>query len=131
MHWVTETLAYLFTDVFPDTDDVARRSHLHDLAIVWHPVESGVDQQPAFAEHRLDVEGYLHVCGIHVLVLQDHRIEFQYEIVFSVHECKVTKKPQPKPSPESWIIWYNLPLLAEPSIAFISYNQFVLEIAEV
>ena len=76
MYRVVETLSNLLADVFPKADDIARRSHLHDLAIVRHTVESGVDQQSAFAIHRLDVERHLHVCGVHVLVLQDYRIKF-------------------------------------------------------
>ena len=56
MHWVAETLSNLLADVFPNADDVAWCSHLHDLAVVGHSVESGVDQQTAFAEYRLDVE---------------------------------------------------------------------------
>ena len=100
MHWVAETLSNLFSDFFPNTNDVTRRSHLNDLAIVRHTVKSGVNQQSAFAEHCLDVERHLHVGGVHIFVLQDYRIEFQYAIVFGVHSCKGTKKPQPKPSPE-------------------------------
>lgn len=69
MYCVAEALANLFADVLPYSDDVARRSHFHDLAIVWHAVESGVHQQPAFAEHCFNVERHLHVGGIHVLVL--------------------------------------------------------------
>ena len=69
MHHITKALAKLLADVFSDSDDIAGRSHLHDLAIVWHAVESGVNQQAAFAEERLDVERHLHVCGIHVSVL--------------------------------------------------------------
>ena len=77
MHRVAETLSNLFADVLPYPDDVARRSHLNDLAIVRHTVKSGVNQQTAFAEYRLDVERHLHVGGVHAFVLQDHRIEFQ------------------------------------------------------
>ena len=77
MHHVAKGLSNLFLDVFPNPDDVARRSHFHDLAVVGHTIESGMDQQSAFAEHRLDVERHLHVCGVHVLVLQDYRIKFQ------------------------------------------------------
>ena len=100
MHWVAETLSNLFSDFLPNTNDVTRRSHLNDLAIVRHTVKSGVNQQSAFAEHCLDVERHLHVGGVHIFVLQDYRIEFQYAIVFGVHSCKGTKKPQPKPAPE-------------------------------
>ena len=92
MHWVAETLAYLFPYVLPNTDNVAGRPHLHDLAVVRHSFEGSVHQQSAFAEHRLDVERHLHIGGIHVLVLQDYRIEFQYAIVFGIHSCKYTKK---------------------------------------
>ena len=85
MHHVAEALAHLFAYVFPDTDDVAGRSHLDNLTVVRQPVEGGVHQQPSFAEERLDVEWHLHVGGIHILVLQDHRIEFQYASFFWVH----------------------------------------------
>ena len=85
MHRVAETLSNLFAYVFPDTDDVAGRSHLDNLTVVRQPVEGGMHQQPSFAEERLDVEWHLHVGGIHVLVLQDHRIEFQYASFFWVH----------------------------------------------
>ena len=44
MHGVAETLANLFSNVFPQSDDMARRSHLHDLAVVRHTVESGMNQ---------------------------------------------------------------------------------------
>ena len=77
MHWVAETFANLLADVFPNADDVAWRSHFHDLTVVGRTIKSGVNQQTAFAEHRLDVERHLHVGSIHVFVLQDHRIEFQ------------------------------------------------------
>ena len=92
MHKVAETLPNLFADVLPDADDVARRSHLHDLPVVRHVVESGMDQQSAFAKHRLDIERHLHVGGIHAFVLQDHCIEFQNASFFGVHDCKDTKK---------------------------------------
>ena len=85
MHNVTEALANLFADVLPNTDDVAGRSHLHNLSVVRHAVEGSVHQQPTLAEHRLDVERHLHVGGIHVLVLQDHRIEFHYASFFWAH----------------------------------------------
>ena len=87
MHGVTEALAYLFTDVLPDADDVTWGSHLHNLAVVRDTVESGVNQQATFAEESFDVmlwsatlrsERYLHVGGIHILVLQDHCVEFQF-----------------------------------------------------
>ena len=74
---VAKTLAYLFADVFPYSDDMAGCPHFHNLAVVWHAVECGVDGQTAFAEHRLDVERHLHVGGIHVFVLQDDGVKFQ------------------------------------------------------
>ena len=77
MNRVAETFVNLSADVFPYPDDMARRSHFHDLAVVGNTVESGVDQQPSFAEHRLDVEWHLYVGGVRVLVLQDYCIEFQ------------------------------------------------------
>ena len=76
MHRVAKTLANLLADVLPQSDDEARCPHLHDLAVVWHTIESGVDQQAAFAEHRLDVEWHFHIGGIHIAVLQDDGIEF-------------------------------------------------------
>ena len=85
MHHIAEAFPYLFADVLPDTDDVAGRSHLHELAVVWYPVEGSVYQQPAFAIERLDVERHLDVGGIHILVLQDYRIEFQYASFFWAH----------------------------------------------
>ena len=85
MHQIAEAFPYLFADVLPDADDVTGRSHLHNLAVVGHAVEGSVYQQPAFAIERLDVERHLHVGGIHVLVLQDHRIEFQYASFFWAH----------------------------------------------
>ena len=85
MHCIAEVLAYLFANILPDADDIARRSHLHNLAVVGHTVKSGMHQQSAFAEHRLNVERYLHVGGIHVLVLQDFRIEFEYAGFLGVH----------------------------------------------
>jgi len=77
MHRVAETLSNLFADVLPYPDDVARRSHFHNLTVIRHSIEGGVNQQAAFAEEGLDVERHLHVSGIHILVLQDYRIEFQ------------------------------------------------------
>jgi len=77
MHWVAETLSNLLADVLPYSDDITWRSHLHDLPVVGHTIEGGVNQQSAFAKHRLDVERHLHVGGVHAFVLQDHRIEFQ------------------------------------------------------
>ena len=71
MHEVAEALANLFADVFPYADDVARRTHLHDLAVVGNSVEGGVNRQSAFAEKRFDVERHLDVGGIHAFVLQD------------------------------------------------------------
>ena len=77
MHGVSETFADLFPYVFPQSDDITWRSHLHDLAVVGHTVESGVNQKATFAEQRLDVERHLHVGGIHTFVLQDDCVEFQ------------------------------------------------------
>ena len=85
MHEVAEALANLFADVFPDADDVARRTHLHDLAVVGNSVEGGVNQQSAFAEKHLDVERHLNVGGIHILVLQDRSIEFKNACFFCIH----------------------------------------------
>ena len=85
MHHVAEALANLLADVFPNTDDVAWCAHLHNLAVVRDTVESGMYQQSAFAEERLDVEWHLHVGGIHVLVLQDYRIDFHYASFFWAH----------------------------------------------
>ena len=96
MHNVAEAFANLFADVLPDPEYVARRSHLHNLAVVWNAVEGGVYQQPTFSEQRLDVEGYLHVGGIHILILQDHGIKFQYAGFFGVHGGKSTKKSRPE-----------------------------------
>ena len=76
MHRVAKSLANLFSDVLPHTDDEAWRSHLDNLPVVWHPIKGGMDRQPTFAEERLDVERHLHVCGIHILVLDDDGIEF-------------------------------------------------------
>ena len=76
MHRVAKSLAYLFADVLPQADDEARRSHLDDLTVVRYAVEGGMDRQPTFAKDCLDVERHLHVCGIHVLVLDDDGIEF-------------------------------------------------------
>ena len=92
MYRVAEAFANLLADVLPNTDDVAGRSHLHNLSVVRHAVESSVHQQTAFAEERLDVKRYLHVCGIHAFILQDYCIEFQYATIFYVHGCKSTKK---------------------------------------
>ena len=77
MHLVAETLANLFADVLSQPDDEAWCPHLHDLAVVWHTVKSGVDQQTAFVEQCLDVEWHLHVSSIHIAVLKDNGIEFQ------------------------------------------------------
>ena len=76
MHRVAKTLANLFADVLPHTDDEAWRSHLDDLPVVWYTVEGGVDRQPSFAKERLDVERHLDISGIHVLVLDDDGVEF-------------------------------------------------------
>ena len=115
MHWVAETLSNLFADVFPKADDVARRSHLNDLAIVRHPIEGGVNRQAAFAEEGLDVERHLHVGRIHVFVLQDYRIEFQNASFFGVHGCKDTKKAAAR-----------RPRLGAPAIKMIIISEFVL-----
>ena len=76
MHHIAKTLANLFADVLPQADDEARRSHLDDLPVVWHPIKGGMDRQPTFAKERLDVERHLDVCGIHIFVLDDDGIEF-------------------------------------------------------
>ncbi len=76
MHHVAKSLAHLFSDVLPHTDDEAWRSHLDDLTVVRNPVEGGMDRQPTFAEECLDVERNLNVCGIHIFVLDDDGIEF-------------------------------------------------------
>ena len=76
MHRVAKTLANLLADVLPQSDDEARCPHLHDLAVVWHTVKSGVDQQTAFAEQCPDVEWHLNIGGIHIAVLKDNGIEF-------------------------------------------------------
>ena len=76
MHHVAKSLANLFADVLPHTDDEARRSHLDNLPVVRYAVEGGMDRQPTFAEEYLDVEGHFNVCGIHSLVLKDDGIEF-------------------------------------------------------
>ena len=80
MYHVAKSLVYLFPDVLPHTDDEARRSHLDDLSVVRHTVEGGMNRQASFAKDRLDVERHFHVCGIHILVLDDDGIEF---ILFS------------------------------------------------
>ena len=94
MHHIAEAFPYLFADVLPDADDVAGRSHLHDLTVVRHAVECSVYQQPAFAEERLYVERHLNVGGIHILVLQDYRIEFQYASFFWAHPRKAVRRHQ-------------------------------------
>ena len=76
MHHVAKTLAHLFADVLPHSDDEARRSHLDDLTVVRHAVEGGMDRKPSFPEDCLDVERHLHVCSIHILVLDDDCVEF-------------------------------------------------------
>ena len=80
MYCVAKTFSNLFPDVLPQANDEARRPHLDDLAIVRHAVEGGMYRQSPFAEERLDVEGHLHVSGIHSLVLDDDGVEF---ILFS------------------------------------------------
>lgn len=77
MHCVAKALANPFPNVFPQSDNEAGRSHLHNLPIVWLAVKSGVDHQTAFAEYHLDVERHFHIGGVHVLVLQDDSIKFQ------------------------------------------------------
>ena len=64
MHDVAETLSYLFANVLPNPNDVARRSHLHNLAVVRHTIKRGVNLWN------------LNVCGVHTSVLQDYCIEF-------------------------------------------------------
>jgi len=77
MHYVTKSFPNLLANVFPKSNDMARRSHADDLSVVWHSIEGGMNQQPALAKQCLDVERHLHVGGIHVLVLEDDGIEFQ------------------------------------------------------
>ena len=77
MHRVAEGFGNLLADIFAEADDVAGSTHLHNLAVVWHPVECGVYRQTALAEKRLDVEWHFHVGGIHVPILQDDGIEFE------------------------------------------------------
>ena len=89
MHHVAKTLANLFADVLPHTDDEARRSHLDDLAVIWHPVKGGMNRQPTFAKERLDIKGHLNVASIHSLVLKDDGIEF---ILFSsIHKIRLIR----------------------------------------
>ena len=87
MHRVAESLAYLFADDLPHTDDEARRSHLDNLAVVRHAVESGMDCQTSFAEKCLDVERHLDISGIHVLVLDNDGIEFVWRCCAHVISC--------------------------------------------
>ena len=77
MHRVSKTFANLFPNVLPQSNNKTRCSHLHDLSVVWHTVKSGMNQQTALAEQRLDVERHLHLGGIHVFVLQDDCVKFQ------------------------------------------------------
>lgn len=77
MNLVAETLANLFADVLSQSDDEARSPHLHDLAVVWHTVKSGVDRHTTFAKQYLDVEWHLNIGGIHITILKDDSIEFQ------------------------------------------------------
>ena len=68
MNRVAKTFADLFPNIFPQPNDEARRSHPHDLPVVWHPIEGGMEQQPTLAEHRLDVERHLDVGCVQALV---------------------------------------------------------------
>jgi len=77
MHHISEILPDLLADVLPNSDDMAGCPHLNDLSVVGHAIERGMDRQTAFTEHRLDVERYLHVGGVHVFVLQDDCVKFQ------------------------------------------------------
>ena len=85
MHCVAEALANLFADILSYPNNMAKRSHFHHLAIVRHPIESGMNQQTTFAEYCFDVERHLHVGSIHVFVLQNYCIKFQNAIFFDVH----------------------------------------------
>ena len=76
MYLVAETFPDLLADVLADADDETGRSHLDDLTVVGHAVEGGVDRKAAFAVQGFDVKGDFHVGGIHVLVFDDHRVEF-------------------------------------------------------
>ena len=98
MYRIAEAFANLFADVLPYADDMARRSHLHNLAVVRHTVESGMHQQTAFAEQCLDIKRYLNVSGIHVLVLHDYFIEFQNTSFFYAHFFQAIVPPSKKPS---------------------------------
>jgi len=85
MHCVAEALSHLFADILPYPYDIARCPHADYLPIIRHAVKGSVNQQPAFTEHRLDVEWHLHVSGIHVLILQDDSVKFQNVSFFDVH----------------------------------------------
>jgi len=50
MDRVAEGLPDLFSDVFAQADNVARRSHSHDLPVVRHTVEGGMNQQTPLAK---------------------------------------------------------------------------------
>ena len=78
MHEVAEALANLFADVFPYADDVARRTHLHDLAVVGNSVEGGVNRQSAFAEKRFDVEWHFDIGSIHIFILKNYCVKFKH-----------------------------------------------------
>ena len=43
MHWVAETFANLLADVLTYPDDIARRSHLHNLPVIRHTIKGGMD----------------------------------------------------------------------------------------
>ena len=75
---ITEGLSYLFANVFTDSDDVARRSHLHDLAVVRHAIEGDMNRKATFAEKRFDVEWHLDIGGVHIFVLEDYCVKFKH-----------------------------------------------------
>ena len=56
MDRITKTLADLFPDVLSQSNNKTRHSHFHDLSVIRHTVESGMDQKSALAEYRIDVE---------------------------------------------------------------------------
>lgn len=87
MHQGAEGFANLFADVLSYAYDVAGSAHFHDLAVVVDTVEGGVNQQAAFAEESFDVERHLHIGGIHILALQDYRIEFQHTYSIASMSC--------------------------------------------
>ena len=77
MNGVAEGFPDLLSDVFAKTDDVARRPHFYDLAIVRHSVKGGMNQQPSLTEERPDIERNLNIGGVHATVLQNNRVKFQ------------------------------------------------------